>query len=353
MAVPPPGASDPLIPAALAARFAAGVARAVQSTPEARYSSAGWGLAGDGAPAQEAPLARLALAISGGPDSMAMLALATAAFPGRVIAATFDHGLRPASATEAAMVADWCASRAISHATLRPDQPLPASNVQAAARSARYAALGRWAADGGAPLLATAHHADDQAETFLMRANRGSGPTGLAGIRRARPLCDGVTLIRPLLDWRRAELGQVAAHLPVVQDPSNADRHYTRVRARHWLAANPELDPAQLARAADHVADIAADLDELADWAWQTRQGPDGLDVAGLPRALRRLLARRGIAVLRAEEGIAAPAFGPASNVEPLLDALGAGCRATQGGVLVTPRGANWRFAVAPTRRNG
>ena len=335
MAAPPPSASEPLIDATSLARFEAGLARAV----------------GNGA--HSTPLA---LAVSGGPDSMAMLALAAAARPGRVIAATFDHGLRPASAAEAAMVADWCAARAIPHATLHPDRPLPASNVQASARTARYAALGRWAAAAGATLLATAHHADDQAETFLMRANRGSGPTGLAGIRRARPLCAGVTLVRPLLDWRRATLAAIAAHLPVADDPSNADAHYTRVRARQWLAATPELDPAQFARAADHVATMADDLEALAEWAWQTRRAAGdalAIDVDGLPRALRRLLVRRAIAAGRAAAAIDTPDFGPAANVESLLDALERGRRATQAGVVVTPRGTVWHVAAAPPRRTG
>ncbi len=337
MAAPPRSASRPLIAPALADRFEAGLRSALARTPD--------------------PDERLALAVSGGPDSMAMLALAHAARPGQVLAATFDHGLRAGAAAEAAMVAHWCAVQGIPHAILHPDRPLPASNIQAAARDARYAALGDWAAAAGARLLATAHHADDQAETFLMRANRGSGPAGLAGIRRARPL-GPVTLVRPLLDWRRSELAAVvaAAGLPVATDPRNADPRFARVRARQWLAATHGLDAAQLARAADHVAAMAADADALADWAWTTRQvaGDDpAIDVTGLPRSLCRLLVRRGIAAVRARDAIVAPAFGPASNVEALLDSLAAGRRATQAGVLVSPRARIWRFAPAPPRRAG
>ncbi len=132
------------------------------------------------APTSDHPLA---LAVSGGPDSMAMLALAAAAFPGRVIAATVDHRLRAAAAQEAAMVAGWCAAQGIAHATLAPDHPPAGASLQAQARHVRYALLGDWALAHGAGALATAHHADDQAETFLMRAARGSGPAGLAGIR--------------------------------------------------------------------------------------------------------------------------------------------------------------------------
>lgn len=128
--------------------------------------------------------ARVALAVSGGPDSMALLALAAAALPGRITALTVDHGLRAAAAAEAAGVAAQCAARGIAHATLRRDGPPIRANVQARARAARYALMADWCRAHGAGLLLTAHHADDQAETLLMRLNRASGSDGLAGIDR-------------------------------------------------------------------------------------------------------------------------------------------------------------------------
>lgn len=334
MPAPPPSASEPLAHG-LIARFADGLARAAARPVD--------------------PAELVALAVSGGPDSMAMLALAHAARPGRVIAATFDHGLREAGAAEAAMVARWCHDHAVPHATLMPPAPLPRRAVQATARAARYAALADWAAAQGAALLATAHHADDQAETFLMRANRASGPAGLAGIRRRRML-GPVMLVRPLLDWRRAELVAVAeaAGLPVAHDPSNRDPRYTRTRARGWLAALPDLDAGSIARAAGHVADLADDLDALVDWAWATRRiDPATIDVADLPRALRRPLLRRLIAEVRATAGIDRPAFTPDTGIEPLLDALEAGRRATQAGILLTPAGRHWSATPAPPRRPG
>ena len=296
----------------------------------------------------------LALAVSGGPDSMAMLALAVAALPGQVIVATFDHGLRDGSAAEAAMVADWCAEHGIVHAILHPSAPLPVANIQAAAREARYIALADWAVGTGARLLATAHHADDQAETFLMRANRGSGPAGLAGIRRRRTLAAGVELVRPLLDWRRDELAAIAAAMPSVDDPSNRNPRFARVRWRGWLEGQSLLDPAQLARSAAHVAAVQDDLDALCDWAWAERRQPGemvAIDVAGLPRSLCRLLARAAIHRVRADHAIATPAFTDSTRIEALLDALTASKRATQGGVLVAPRGTIWHFRPAPPRR--
>lgn len=310
------------------------------------------------------PCERMALAVSGGADSMAMLALAAGAFPGRVIAATFDHGLRTASAGEAAMVADWCRASDVPHRTLYPVQPLPRTNVQATARRARYAALFDWAAGAGASVLATAHHADDQAETFLMRANRGSGLAGLAGVRprRTETLADGrqIMVLRPLLGWRRAELRAVAegAGLPFVDDPSNGDPRYDRARMRDLLRGQDGIDPAQLARSAGWLAEMDADWRLLADRFWTERMEQDApdrlrLSVVGLPRGMRRDLARRAILVTRESAGLAAPGFDMASNIESLLDALDLGRTATQAGLIVKPITDIWIFMPAPPRKTG
>ena len=310
------------------------------------------------------PCERMALAVSGGADSMAMLALAVGAFPGRVIAATFDHGLRIASTGEAAMVADWCRASDVPHRTLYPAQPLPRTNVQATARRARYAALLDWAAGAGASVLATAHHADDQAETFLMRANRGSGLAGLAGVRprRTETLADGrqIMVLRPLLGWRRAELRAVAegAGLPFVDDPSNGDPRYDRARMRNLLRGQDGIDPAQLARSAGWLAEMDADWRLLADLFWAERVEQDApdrlrLSVVGLPRGMRRDLARRAILATRESAGIAAPGFDMASNIESLLDALDLGRTATQAGLIVKPITDIWIFMPAPPRKTG
>jgi tRNA(Ile)-lysidine synthase len=317
---------------------------------------------------------RIALAVSGGPDSMAMLALAAAAFPGAVLAATVDHRLRAEAADEAQMVAEWCGRHAIPHTTLTIDDAIGSSNVQALARDRRYALLLEWATEAGAACLATAHHADDQAETFLMRAARGSGVAGLGGIRACQRI-GAIDLIRPLLDWRVAELRAlaVARALPFVDDPSNGDAHYDRTRFRALLRAAPWLDPVQIAHAAAHAAEADATLRAVEAWLWETRTVRPAnrhsglvagstatregtvlelkLDTSALPRELKRRLCRRAIHAVRAAQGLMRPAFTDSTNIEPLLDALEAGDTATQGGVMVSAHAQSWHFVPQPPRR--
>lgn len=346
----------------------------------------------------------LAIAVSGGPDSMALLALAATAFPGSVIAATVDHRLRAASVDEALMVADWCRAHAIRHATLWPDKPPAGASIQAQARHARYALLADWALAAHATALATAHHADDQAETFLMRAARASGPAGLAGIRPrwefdadqwlagapnptrtpakaevqlgdvpafqgyrpgGAPVSTGVRqegtagtlpVVRPLLTWRRTHLRAIAADLPFIDDPSNTDPRHDRTHVRALLAAG-HIDPRALAAAAAHCREADAGLTETVDWLWRTRRhdaeaGEHRIDMADLPRELRRRLARCAITDVRLTDGITEGNWSDAANIESLLDALGSGGKATQAGVLASARAGIWHFRPAPPRRS-
>jgi tRNA(Ile)-lysidine synthase len=300
------------------------------------------------------PEERLAIAVSGGPDSLALLTLAAAAFPGRITALTVDHGLRAAAAAEAAGVAAQCAARGLPHVILRRDGPPIRANVQAEARAARYALLADWCRGHGAGLLLTAHHADDQAETLLMRLNRASGGDGLAGIRARRDL-GGVMLVRPLLALRRADLAAItaAAGWQAVDDPSNQDPRHDRTGARALLAATPALDVPALAAAAGHLAAEAEALAWAADLAWRSRVEHKGdaliIDAAGLPAALaQRLLAR----------AVAAVGGGPprGSGVARLLGRLGAGQPGTLAGArcMVMPgSGTKWRVTAAPAHRPG
>ncbi|HVF93900.1 MAG TPA: tRNA lysidine(34) synthetase TilS [Sphingomonas sp.] len=296
------------------------------------------------------------LAVSGGPDSMAMLALAHAATPGGIAAATVDHRLRTEAADEAAMVGRWCASHGVPHATLVPAFPIGGASLQARAREVRYALLAEHAAAIGAACVATAHHVDDQAETFLMRAARGSGLAGLAGVR-SRTAISGVTVVRPLLEWRRAELRAIVRRLemPFVDDPANIDLRHDRTRFRRLLDANEWLDPPNLARAAAALAEVDADIRAAVDWLWDAHAVVDGVTVRirpeGLPRELRRRLVRRALVAVQRAADIDSPASSQSVNIEPLLDSLDAGRRATQAGVLASPRGGEWRFRPAPPRR--
>jgi tRNA(Ile)-lysidine synthase len=283
------------------------------------------------------------LAVSGGPDSLALLLLAGVHSPGPVRAATVDHGLRPEARAEAEHVAAICAARGVPHDILTVGL-LPGAG-QAEARTARYTALGDWCEHHGLTHLATAHHADDQAETLLMRLARGAGLGGLAGIRRERPLRPGVTLTRPLLDRRKAELEAIvaAAGLAPVRDPSNADPRYDRTRARALLAQTEWLEPARLAASAAHLAEAEEALEWAADRLAAERLGEDSLDPADLPpELLRRLMLR-----LFASHG--ETPHGP--ELDRLIEALRRGRPATLGRLKASP-GPRWIVAPAPPRRS-
>ncbi|UAK24909.1 tRNA lysidine(34) synthetase TilS [Sphingomonas nostoxanthinifaciens] len=298
-----------------------------------------------------APSDRLALAVSGGPDSLALLLLAHAARPDTVIAATVDHGLRLEARAEAMMVAEVCRTLGVPHAILTVEVADDPAGLQAAARAARYAALARWAAGEGAAMLATAHHQDDQAETVLMRLVRGAGIAGLSGIRRRRPLdgAPGVELVRPLLDWTKAELEALVAEagLTPARDPSNLDPRFDRTRARALLAQGW---PAAARLAA--VADRLAEAEEALAWtaahlaAARITQGEAfvSIDPLALPREHRRRLLLAGIARLAPDR----PPRGDA--LDRLLDTLDGGRVGTLVGLRCDP-GPPWRLTQAPFHR--
>ena len=294
---------------------------------------------------------RIGLAVSGGPDSLALLLLAHDAIPELVEVATIDHGLRPESAAEAEAVAALCGQLGVPHATLRPTVS-PTGNLQASARTARYAALGEWALKRGLAAIVTAHHADDQAETLLMRLSRGAGVRGLAGMRSAAtvPGHPGLPLLRPLLGWRKAELEAIVAQAGIqpARDPSNADPRFERVRVREELAEAHWLNPAALATTAAHLAEADAALDWAAarEWDEQVTPGETGLIYTPLaPRAVRLRVIERIVAAL-GHEGTPR-----GSEIARFDDALGAGRVATLGGVRGTPEGEVWRFIPTPPRR--
>jgi tRNA(Ile)-lysidine synthase len=277
--------------------------------------------------------------------------LAEAAFSGRFEVATVDHGLRAESADEAAQVAKVCAARGVPHATL-PVSVEREGNLQANARSARYAALGTWAEERELAAVLTAHHRDDQAETLLMRLNRGAGVRGLAGMRGIAevPGCPAVPLVRPLLAWSCAELGAIvaAAGLTAAHDPTNRDLRFERAAIRAELVAS-RLDSSALAASAGHLADADAALEWAASREWGERVDETAGALAyrpAAPRAIRLRVVARIVARL-ATEGT--PRGG---EIARFHDRIEAGASATLAGVRGSASGERWSFERAPARRH-
>jgi tRNA(Ile)-lysidine synthase len=308
----------------------------------------------------------IGLAVSGGPDSMAMLLLAHAAIPGGFEVATVDHGLRAEAKDECALVALACAQRQVPCEILTVQ--VGPGNVQARAREARYAALKEWALRRGLSAIVTAHHADDQAETLMMRLNRGSGLAGLAGVRAAQhafPLPHhGIRILRPLLEFRRSELAQVVTRSgsPFVCDPSNLDQQFDRVRMRQAIARADWLEPDKIAQSAELLAEALDAMDhlvmgEFADGA--VRQGDQAWRYfPGTHRfieieVIARIFGELGRDVSR-------------SDIVRLRDRLSSGKNASLAGILAAPGTGEfresdgktsqlpfWDFRPEPPRRTG
>lgn len=271
----------------------------------------------------------LVVAVSGGGDSLALLHLVvdTALVgPQGVVAAHFDHALRPESAREAGWVMERAAALGVRGVQGRWSPP-PAGNLAALAREARYAFLLECARGSGARAVLTAHQRDDQAETFMERLLRGSGTRGLGAMAPRRPLGEGVELVRPLLPFRRRELhlwlGQRG--IPWLEDPGNADPNRRRARIRHHLlpclAATGDGDPVErLAATAQRLQRAEGALEAFLERSWRElepmREGdaltlgaggldplPDELVCRVLVRAHRELTGTRTPPSARAQEG--------------------------------------------------
>ena len=202
------------------------------------------------------PRPLIAIGVSGGPDSMALAILAdrwARARGGAVLALIVDHRLRPESAVEAETVGAWLAARGIAHAVLVWRGSKPATGVQEAARAARYRLLGDCCAARGCLHLLTAHHRDDQVETYLIRRRAGSGVDGLAGMSAVRELRQ-LRLVRPLLGIPKARLVAFleAEGQAYVQDPSNHNVTFERARLR--IASEQQDAPAVLAALRSNAA---------------------------------------------------------------------------------------------------
>ena len=236
-----------------------------------------------------AELPALLIAVSGGPDSVALLVLlarwrASLDRGPKLTGVTVDHGLRPQSRREAAAVKALAESFDVPHRAVRWRGEKPASGVQEAAREARYRLLAEAARKDGARHIAVAHTLDDQAETVLLRLARGSGVAGLGAMARVSPLpASGeseIKLVRPFLGLPKVRLIATlrAADIAFADDPSNRDPRYTRARLRQMA---PDL-------AAEGLG-----AEALAQLAARARRANDAIDwladdiVAGLPPGWR------------------------------------------------------------------
>lgn len=297
-------------------------------------------------------LPALGIAVSGGGDSLALLHLAVDwARPRglRIEAATVDHRLRAESQAEADSVSQTCAALGVPHRVLRwAHEGEVRGNLMAAARDARLALLGPWARDRGLPAVALGHTMDDQAETLLMRLARGAGVDGLSGMAEARDH-GGTLWLRPLLGVRRADLRADLAARGVawIDDPTNDDSSFDRIRARQTIAALDLPVPA-LAQSAAHLADARAALAESALAAaagFRADHGTLRLPAAVLaapPELLRRL-------TLAALRWITGAPYGPrGADLARLIAALRAGDQATLDGVIARPEGAWIAFLREP-----
>lgn len=290
--------------------------------------------------------ARILCAVSGGPDSLALLILLHKTMPDRVVAATVDHALRRESADEAQYVQRICNDMHVPHIILSPAEKI-SGNIQSAARGARYALLAQAAEQHDCPYIATAHHADDQLETVLMRLARGSGVDGLSAIRSKNG-----KILRPLLGFTKNELISICATagLNSVQDPSNANIDFERVAMRKWLASTQH--PFRADRA-ERTASALADASEALNWMTGTltqervKRDTGGVmcDARDVPREIQRRLLIHCLRMLE-------PELAPRGDaIDRLLSKLSDGRTSTMGAVKCEG-GDNWRFTMAPPRRN-
>jgi tRNA(Ile)-lysidine synthase len=294
----------------------------------------------------------IVLAVSGGPDSIALMWLAArwrrALTRGpRLIAVTVDHGLRPQAAREAREVKNLAKHLDLPHRTLRWHGAKPKTGMPAAARAARYRLLAQAARASGATHILTAHTRDDQAETLLMRMLRGSGIAGLAAMARQSER-EGVWLARPLLDIPKSQLVATLkkANIAFADDPTNRDTNYTRPRLRALMPALAAEggNAKNLVRLASRLARANAALEVLVDAAERylvlrdrndaARFGVDAAAFAGLPEEIRLRLLMRAIDRVGHE--------GPAElgKVEALLAALDRAVAQDEGRLKQTLAGA-------------
>lgn len=312
----------------------------------------------------------IVIAVSGGPDSTALMLLAArwrAALKHgpKLVAVTVDHGLRKEARHEAAAVAALARKLKIAHRTLKWTGHKPKTGVQQAARLARYRLLAEAARKAEATHILTAHTRDDQAETVLIRMSRGSGITGLGAMSRMSPVpgsMESVLLVRPLLEMSKARLTATlrAAKISFAEDPSNRDPRFTRARLRGLMPALAAegLDASRLATLARRLRRADAALEAAVDGAaFAAAEASPGL-WAYDPATFFALPAEIGLRLLgRAINALGHEGPVELGKLEALAEALdtargqGARFRRSLAGAIVTLTGATLRVESAPPRR--
>lgn len=319
------------------------------------------------------PLPVLLIAVSGGPDSTALLWLAARWRKARksgpkLIAVTVDHGLRPESKREAGDVARLARKLGVAHRTLRWTGRKPKTGIQEAARFARYRLLADAARRARAVCVLTAHTLDDQAETVLFRLARGSGIGGLAGMERAAPVplsdSEGIALVRPLLLVPKTRLIATlkAAKVPYADDPTNRDPRFARPRLRTLLPvlAGEGLTMERLGRLARRAGRLEAAMERVvaaAASALAPEVWPRGGPVTFEARAFLDLPAEIALRLLgRAVDRAGDEGPVELGKLEALLDAFyldstSGRFRRTLAGAIVTLKSGTLTVERAPARR--
>jgi tRNA(Ile)-lysidine synthase len=218
---------------------------------------------------------QIAVAVSGGGDSMALLRMLHDDSL-EIIAITVDHALRETSIGEAQQVATWCNALGVRHVTLKWHHEKITSGIQAKARKARYDLLSQWCSENKIPVLLTGHNMDDQAETVAMRQRRTTSVKSLSGIWPETEW-NGIRIIRPLLDQTRTQLRNYLKSIdqPWIDDPSNSDEKFERIRIRNSHPANSLAEIANASQGKVRLAQQAA-----ANWIGQNSDCSDTKQIA-------------------------------------------------------------------------
>jgi tRNA(Ile)-lysidine synthase len=313
-----------------------------------------------------APYPSLLLAVSGGPDSVALMLLCArwSLRASRDIAvATVDHRLRKEARAEAEVVGRWARALGYEHHLLTWEEEKPASRLQERARRARYALLAGCARRIGASAIVLAHHSEDQAETILFRLIRGSGVAGLAGMARVARW-EEVALLRPLLDFRKEDLETVCARAgqSFFRDPSNEDENFARARLRKLapVLAAQGLDRESLLRLGTRAARADAALGQCAVETMERalrRSEPSCIefDAATLSEApdeiLQRVLANAILRIAPASALRLERLERASARIGAALTARGP-VRVTLADVSIEANGERVRLRPAPPRRS-